>query len=84
MTDDDHRSALLAVVTAADRAFGLDGARTAEEAKWMSPAADRDTNGGWGARPQSESTAPGSPGGRRGLGHDCPQMVLRFGLRGHG
>ena len=62
MTDDDHRAAILAVVAAADCAFGLDKARVAEEAKWMpsvpGPTADR----GWGARPQAETTEPGSPG----------------------
>jgi hypothetical protein len=136
MTDGDHRSALLAVLTAADRAFDLNDTRMAEEARWMSPAAGRTINGGWGARPQPESTAPGSPGvvavlttadderadwvragqalqrvllvaGSRGvsvaieakplefgqlrdfigselIGGACPQMVLRFGLKGHG
>lgn len=62
MTDDDHRAAVLAVVTAADHAFGLDSARMAEEAKWMSPATGQPLDAGWGARPQAESTAPGSPG----------------------
>lgn len=62
MTDDDHRAALLAVVTAADCAFGLDGARLAEETKWMSRAHGQADDAGWGARPQAESTAPGSPG----------------------
>ena len=62
MTDDDHRAALLAVVTAADCAFGLDEARLAEETKWMSHAHGQPDDAGWGARPQAESTAPGSPG----------------------
>lgn len=62
MTDDDHRTALLAVVAAADCAFGLDAARLAEEAKWTSHAQGQPVDTGWGARPQAESTAPGSPG----------------------
>lgn len=136
MTDGDHRSAVLSVLTAADRAFGLASARMAEEASWMSPAAGQRVNGGWGARPQPESTVPGSPGvvailttkhderadwvhagqalqrllliaGSQGvsvaieskplefgqlrafigaelIGGDCPQMVLRFGMKGPG
>ncbi len=134
MADGDHRSALLAVLTAADRAFDLNSARMAEEAKWLSPAAGQ-INGGWGARPAGESTTPGSPGvvavlttthdervdwvhagqalqrvlliagshgvgvaieakplefgqlrdfiGSELIGGDCPQMVLRFGMKGH-
>ena len=62
MTDDDHRAAMLAVVAAADCAFGLDSARLAEEAKWISPAPGQPVDGGWGMRPQAETTAPGSPG----------------------
>lgn len=62
MTDDDHRTAMLAVVAAADCAFGLDGARLAEAAKWMSHAEGYPVDRGWGAQPQPESTAPGSPG----------------------
>lgn len=62
MTDDDHRAALLAVVTAADCAFGLDGARLAEETKWTSLSHGQPDDAGWGARPQAERTAPGSPG----------------------
>jgi hypothetical protein len=62
MTDDDHRAAMLAVVAAADCAFGLDADRMAEEAKWLSPGAGQPVDNGWGARPQAESTAPGSPG----------------------
>jgi hypothetical protein len=68
MTDDDHRAAMLAVVAAADCAFGLDAARLAEEAKWMSHGQGQPVGTGWGARPQAESSAPGSPGvvARRG------------------
>jgi hypothetical protein len=62
MTDDDHRAALLAVVAAADCAFGLDSARVAEEAKWISPGPAQPVDRGWGARPQAESTSLGSPG----------------------
>ena len=62
MTDDDHRAAMLAVVAAADCAFGLDRARVAEEAMWLSPAVAQPVDRGWGARPQAESTAPGSSG----------------------
>lgn len=136
MVDDDHRAAMLAVVAAADCAFGLDSARMAEEAKWTSHAPSQPVDRGWGPRPQAETTAPGSPGvvavlttpgdeqvdwvhagqalqrvllvaasqgvgvamdatalefgqlrefiGTELVGGDSPQMVLRFGVTGHG
>lgn len=62
MSDDDHRAALLAVVAASSRAFGLDDARVAERAKWVLPGTSRSEDRGWGARPEVESTVPGSPG----------------------
>jgi len=62
MSDDDHRTALLAVVAASSRAFGLDNARVAERAKWVLPGNSQSDDRGWGARPEVESTAPGSPG----------------------
>lgn len=62
MTDNDHRAAMLAIVAVAECAFGLDSARVAEEAKWTSHAPGQSIDRGWGARPQTESTAPGSPG----------------------
>lgn len=62
MADDDHRAAVLAVVAAADCTFGLDSARVAEEARWIPPAPGPLGDAGWGARPRTETTSPGSPG----------------------